>query len=204
MSPATVSQPRPPRYREPHLAPAGDEHHQRHHGERQLHGEHHLAEDQELTASPLSPARPSPPPPARWRSPRVTRRRSPGRDAQVEKPFHHDLPRQGSRSWSSSGREHNSAIANSVDASAEPSNGESNGMGLLDFGDVGLAARWKVAAATIRIEALMNSARHQRDGGIDGRKLDRLALPSSVLLRSRASARSTNADRDYAASPSPR
>ncbi len=51
-----------------------------------------------------------------------------------------------------------SAMANRVGAKAEPSSGARKRMHLLELGHVGLAGRWKVDAARIRIEALIRSA----------------------------------------------
>ena len=76
---------------------------------------------------------------------------------------------------------------------------------VLDLGDLGVAA-WcgSVAAATMRIAALMKSAKRQRDRRVDEGEAHRLALARRRSPRSAASARSTSAGRDCAASPSRR
>ena len=53
-----------------------------------------------------------------------------------------------------------SAIANSVGASVEPSSGDRNACAWSSSAISVLPAWWKVAAARIRIEALMTKARH--------------------------------------------
>ena len=145
-------------YREtPHLAPVGDEPHQRDHRERQLHRQHDLAEHQKLAGAALAIERgddddrndgdaagDQPPRPVR--------------QAQMQKAFHHDLAGKRRRHRRvQAGGEQRDREQGRGDAEAEQRRQQLER--LADFGDIGMAAvEWKVAAATIRIAALMNSA----------------------------------------------
>ena len=72
--------------------------------------------------------------------------------------------------------QHRSAMPNRVGALAEPSSGASSVCTSPSSATSVCPVLLKVAAARIRIDALMISAKHQRDRRIDGRELDRLAL----------------------------
>ena len=63
---------------------------------------------------------------------------------------------------------------------------------------------WNAAAARMRMAALMKQREHQREGRVERRELDRLALARGGLLVRSASARSRSAGRGCAASPSRR
>ena len=72
--------------------------------------------------------------------------------------------------------QHSSAMPNSVGAIARPSSGASSVCASPSSATSVRPVLWKVAAARIRIEALISEREHQRDRRVDGREFQRLAL----------------------------
>ena len=187
-----------------HLALVGGEHHQRHDGEGKLQatgppGDRISSLRRALRAIPDGDDRrrndgdgagDQPP--------------QPRRQANIEEALHHDLAGQRRRDGGvQPAAQQRDAEQRRRDGRAEQRRQEANAPRSSSATSV-WPVLWKVAAARIRIEALIEQREHQRDGRIDGGELDRLALLRHACGHRRASARCRNADRGYAASPSRR
>ena len=129
----------------------------------------------------------------------------PDRQAQVEKALHHDLPGERAGDGGVLARGEQRDGEQRCSPTPAPSIGASSSIGLARSRRRRCARRrGRSAAARIRIEALMNKARPSATVLSIVAKRDRLALARVVAVEARGSARSRNADRDCAASPSRR
>ena len=61
-----------------------------------------------------------------------------------------------------------SASANSVDGEPTPSRGDSSSIGVLDFGDLGLAGVVEGGGGQDQDGGVDEQGKHQRDGAVDG------------------------------------